>query len=153
MKNRLLNIVCGILITASLVVIARSAISMNRKQNRSVPQHESVSKVADPLTEVVFDDVLINVGAIPKDTTIYQSYTLRNSGTQPLVVYHVDPDCNCTNFELSSKIAMPNDSILIHLTVETKEKRLGMFMLNTVVKVNTQKQLYRLRLVGEVVKR
>ena len=153
MKNKLLNIICGILITVSLVVIIKSLISMHKEHRKSTLQYEAANKPADPLTEVVFDDVLINVGTLSNDTTIYQSYTLRNSGTNPLFVYHVDPDCNCTNYELSKNIAMPNDSILIHLTVDTKNKHLGMFMLNTVVQINTEKKLYRLRLVGEVVKR
>ena len=151
MKNRLLNVVCGILIVASLVIIARSLILMSKKQDREPPQYEQADKPSDPLTEVGFDETLVNVGTISNDTTIYQNYILRNFGTHPLIVYHVSPDCICSNFEISKGVAMPNDSIVIRLTVDTKGKQKGMFMLNTVVRVNTKTQFYRLRLVGDII--
>ena len=153
MKKHLLNIVCYTLITASLIVITRSLLSKPKKQNQRTWQYEEVTKSNDPLTEVDFDETLIDVGTISNDTTIYQSYTLRNTGAHPLIVYQVSPDCNCTNYEISKGIAMPNDSIIILLTVDTQGKHVGKFMLNTVLQVNTQRQLYRLRLVGDIVKR
>ena len=151
MKNRLVNIICGLLIAASLVVIIRSVISMSQKNFQST-KYKTIMKIADFLTEIDFDEMLIDVGEISNDTIIYQSYTLRNSGAHPLIVYHVDPDCNCTNFEISKGMAMPNDSITINLTVDTKNKQIGRFMLNTVVQVNTKKQFYLLKLIGEVIK-
>ena len=152
MKNRIVNIVCGILIIASLIIIARSLLSMSKKPNRKPQQDEMISKSSDPLTEIDFQETLLDVGNLSRDTTIYQIYTFRNTGTLPLIVYNVNPDCNCTSYDLSKTTAMPNDSIKLTLTVATKNKKIGMFMLNTVVTVNTKKHMYRLRLVGNVVK-
>ena len=152
MKNRLINIICGVLIITSLVIIARSLMAISKKSTREFPQYVDETKPSDPLTEVDFEETLIDVGKLPADTTIYQNYTLKNIGIHPLIVYQISPDCNCTNYEISKGIAMPNDSIFVRLTVDTKNKHIGMFMINTVVSVNTAKRMYLLKLVGEVVK-
>jgi len=52
MKDKLVNIICGILITASLIVFTRSLISMYKKNGQSSPQYKSIGNLhKDPLTE------------------------------------------------------------------------------------------------------
>ena len=153
MKNKWLNIICGVFILASLIVIAWSLISISEKQSNGSRRFVNISKLNDPLTEVTFDEVLFDVGKITVDSTIRQRYSFINSGIYPLIVYYIDPDCNCTNYEISKNIAMPNDSIIITLTIDMKDKRQGIFMLNSVVQLNTKKQFYLLRLIGDVVER
>lgn len=46
-------------------------------------------------------------------------------------------------------MALPGDSLTIDLTVDTKNKK-NRFMLSTVVRMNTDKGLYVLRLEGNV---
>ncbi len=103
----------------------------------------------DPITIVDFDDSMVNVGTLRKDTVIHHGYTFHNVGDKPLIVYYVSPDCNCTGYSISKKMALPGDSLTIDLTVDTKNKK-NRFMLSTVVRMNTDKGLYVLRLEGNV---
>jgi hypothetical protein len=155
MKKHIVTIICGAVILLSAGVIIRSLWMMHsgRTHGNPVDREQLVSseEYTNPLTTIAFDEKLIDAGDLPADTTIYQAYVLRNTGDKPLIVYNVAPDCNCTDYSLSQKIALPGDSITVNLTVEMKNKKTGMFMVNTVVKVNTEKQLYLLRLNGNVI--
>lgn len=153
MNKHVLNILCGVIMVISGVVIIHSVIKYNKKPTRVNPANEIIREEGelypDPLTEVEFDEKLHDFGILPKDTVVFKTYTLKNIGENPLVIYLINPDCNCTDYELSKKIAIPGDSIQIKLQVDTKGKE-KKFMVNTVVRVNTQLQMYRLRLTGEI---
>lgn len=150
MQKRTLNVLSTIIIIISAIVIIKSIVSIYKNKTSPSLFIQTEKPNNDPLTEIAFNEELRDAGDLSRDTIIYQNYTIRNIGNNPLIVYHVSPDCNCTDYDLSQRIALPGDSTIIRLTISTKGKQVGMFMLNTVIKVNTNKQFYRLRLIGNV---
>lgn len=63
----------------------------------------------------------------------------------------VHPDCNCTGYKLSQDVCAKNDSIQVVIDIDMHNKRLGKFMLTTIVALNTEQKLYRLCVEGEIV--
>ena len=148
MKKKVVNVIAYIIISLSGFVILLSYFNRNRI---SYDEEMLDASFDDPITEVFFEDKLIDVGNLHKDTVIKQSYTIINRGINSLIIYYVNPDCNCTDYSIEKKIAPPGDSVRIHLTIETSQKKRGMFMVNTIVKMNTKDQMYRLRLIGNII--
>jgi len=150
MKQSISNIVYVSIILFSFIIIAISVFFILKTSQNSKLINSNLELYNDPLTNAFFDSKLIDVGNLPQNTIILRDYILKNNGEHPLIVYYISPDCNCTDYKLSSKSAMPNDSIVVTLMIDTKNKNKGMFMLNTVLRANTPQQMYRLRLQGNI---
>jgi len=152
MKKHIGTIICGIVILFSIILIIKTVVGSNNKDHKSGLPHKGQSveiiPEEDPLTEMYYENKLIDLGFLKPDTIVHYDYTLKNIGENPLIIYHVSPDCNCTNYKLSKKIAPPGDSIILKLTIDTRGKR--KFMLNNTIKANTAIGFYRLRIAGEV---
>lgn len=149
-KKDIVNALCILFILLSGIVMVKSLLSLKRSNEISDKERTEIKN--DPLTMVDFDEGIINVGDIPRDTIIHHGWVFRNIGEKPLIVYFVSPDCNCTDYAVSKKVALPGDTLQIRLTVDTKNKK-NRFMLNTVVRMNTEKGLYVLRLEGNITDR
>lgn len=102
------------------------------------------------VTEVACDFEKFDIGDVSSDTIVTLNYTMKNVGEDSLHVLFVSPDCNCTGFRLSRQSAGIGDSIILSLDVDMKNKRKGIFMLNTVVGLNTKQRLYRISVEGNV---
>lgn len=85
-----------------------------------------------------------------RDTVISRDYVIRNLGNDTLNVLFVSPDCNCTGYKLSSPAVLPGDSIILSMDIDMHHKRIGKFMINTILALNTEKRLYRIKIEGEV---
>lgn len=92
-----------------------------------------------------------NIGKIKSDTIVSFRYVFKNTGTDSLRVLFVKPDCNCTGYKLSSNKVATNDSIVLSIDIDMHNKHKGKFMLNTVVKLNTEQKLYGIRVIGDVI--
>ena len=73
-----------------------------------------------------------------------------NTGADSLRVLFINPDCNCTSYKFSSMKVPANDSIVLTLDIDMRNKHRGNFMLSTVVALNTEQRLYGIRVTGEV---
>lgn len=103
-----------------------------------------------PITEVLIDNEICDFGNLSTDTIVVKKYTILNVGKNPLLIKEIYPDCHCTKYDISSYKAEPGDSILLNLEVSTKNKPLGEFTINTVVKINAQQPLNIFRLKGNI---
>ena len=140
---------CVLLLILSVILTINSILLLNKNTNVDEKTH-SFYKKKNVLTSVFIDDKMINVGELSSDTLISRNYIMKNIGIDTLYIYSVNPDCNCTGYSLSSNFALPGDSIIINIAVDTRKKKKGRFMLNTVVEANTDKRFYKLRLSGTV---
>ena len=104
----------------------------------------------DPTTTVVFEESLFDVGNVPNDTVINRTYKFRNMGKNPLILYYVDSGCSCTGYSVSEKIIMPDGTGEITLSLDTKEKSAGMFLVNATARMNTKDELHSLRIEGNI---
>lgn len=102
------------------------------------------------LTEVAADFSKTDIGSVKADTTITFRYLMVNVGEDRLKVLSVNPDCNCTGYELSQNNANKGDSIILTLDVDMRNKHKGRFMLSTVICLNTKQRLYPILITGEV---
>lgn len=91
-----------------------------------------------------------DIGTIQADTTVTFDYIFKNTGSDTLRVLFISPDCNCTGYKLSSKKVSTNDSIVLSLDINMRNKHKGEFMLNTVVGLNTEQRLYGIRVKGKI---
>lgn len=133
----------------SLVLCAISIILLAHKYfsyNKTVGEAEVY-----PNTTVECDLKHRDIGEIKSDTTVSFRYVFKNVGTNTLHVIFVKPDCNCTGYKLSSNKAAANDSIVLSIDIDMRNKHKGKFMLNTVVKLNTEQKLYGIRVTGDVI--
>ena len=103
------------------------------------------------LTSVIFDNQREDLGQIISDTIVSRTYCVKNIGTDTLHVLFISPDCNCTGYKFSDNKAAPGDSLTLRIDIDMRNKHLGMFMLNTVVGLNTKEHLYGICITGEVI--
>lgn len=131
-----------ILCITSIILLAHKYAS----RNKNVGEAEVY-----PNTIVDCDLKTKDIGEIKSDTTVSFRYVFKNIGTDTLHVIFVKPDCNCTGYQLSSNKAAANDSIVLSIDIDMRNKHKGKFMLNTVVKLNTEQKLYGIRVIGDVI--
>lgn len=135
----------GLLIVTAvfLILFAFEEIQSFSPQKNYVPNY--------PLTEVEVNMAQTDIGKIVSDTTIRVLYSFTNVGRDSLHVLFVHPDCNCTGYKLSQDVCAKNDSIQVVIDIDMHNKRLGKFMLTTIVALNTEQKLYRLCVEGDIV--
>lgn len=92
-----------------------------------------------------------DIGTVKSDTTLSFIYRMQNTGKDSLRVLYVSPDCNCTGYKLSKRIAGVGDSIMLTLNVDMRNKHDGRFMLSTVVGLNTEQREHIIIVEGNVV--
>ena len=153
MKQKIITIFCLSIIFFSILYAAKSFFSQQKSSQNPDENDLNIESYSDPLTEAFFDNKMIDIGDVYQNTIVFQDFVLKNTGEYPLIIYYVSPDCNCTDYFLSTQVAIPGDSIVITLEVNMKNKDKGMFMLNTVLRANTSDQMYRLRLQGNLLNR
>lgn len=102
-----------------------------------------------PLTELKIKEKVIKLKSVKAGEIATANYILYNIGKNPLVIDYVNPDCNCTSCEISDSITAPGDSMQITLKFNSEGKA-GTNFLNTVMKVNTPTELYKLGFVIHV---
>ncbi|MBQ2884123.1 MAG: DUF1573 domain-containing protein [Alphaproteobacteria bacterium] len=146
-KSKYVIISAAVIIYVAIVGLIVLSKYNNEISKQTIKYHNVAS------TKISFNDKGYDVGNVGKDTVFTKDYILKNIGEYPLFVKAIYPDCNCTSFETSSYLALPQDSLVISLTVATKNKRIGEFMLHTVVVTNTEEEYSLLKLVGNVVDR
>ena len=105
--------------------------------------NQSANNSKEPLTDLKFNKKFINFGTITQDTLLRAEYILYNTGQNPLKIKYVDPDCQCTSYNLSKNNILPNDSALITLNIDTHDKY-GEIKLYTIVCANTKAKFYKL---------
>lgn len=101
-KKNIVNIICFIILLLSLIMIIKSLCSLTTGGQQAIETTDTEIK-KDPITIVDFDDSMVNVGTLRKDTVIHHGYTFHNVGDKPLIVYYVRHDCNCTGYSISKK--------------------------------------------------
>lgn len=110
------------------------------------------SSVIQPVvetTDIKFNGKYVNFGEISADTLVTARFDFKNTGSNPLIIYHVNPDCSCTDFYLSNDAIKPGDSAYIELVLNT-EGKFGHQKIYAVVEANTEAKLYKLTLEADI---
>ena len=131
----------------SLISISYTTVRILRNSGSGTDMQQNQSS---SLTHSDFRDVKEQISPVCQDTVISRDYVIRNLGNDTLNVLFVSPDCNCTGYKLSSPAVLPGDSIILSMDIDMHHKRIGKFMINTILALNTEKRLYRIKIEGEV---
>ncbi|MFV2016515.1 MAG: DUF1573 domain-containing protein [Candidatus Heimdallarchaeota archaeon] len=121
----------------------------NRKEIKTIERKERLSSLNDSrrlteLTNIKFDTKLVDLGEIKEgDTTLTGRYIFKNTGSHPLLIEYVNPDCTCTDYEFTKDTISIGDEGFINLTYNIKNK-IGNQKLYAVVKANTDASFYKL---------
>ncbi|MFP4022932.1 MAG: DUF1573 domain-containing protein [Thiohalospira sp.] len=100
-------------------------------------------------TNLKFNNKYVNFGKLSVDTLVTARFDFKNTGSNPLIIYHVNPDCSCTDFYLSNDSVNPGDSAYIELVLNT-EGKFGYQKIYAVVEANTKAKLYKLTLEADI---
>lgn len=107
--------------------------------------HEIV-KISDvELTELQFDNKILDIGDVAMDTIVNVEYKFKNTGSANLKIEYVNPDCTCTGYAFTRNEIFPGEYGYVNLSFNTRDK-FGIQELYAVVKANTSVKFYRLKL-------
>ena len=101
-----------------------------------------------PLTTIEIPQDSINLKTIRYDEQPQATFTLKNTGTHPLLIKDVLTTCGCTNPQWEKRPVLPGQTREIIVTF--KPNSLGRFTKKIQVLCNTTLKLHDLRLVGFV---
>ncbi len=77
----------------------------------------SISVVAGPRISV--DNNVFEFGNVVEGIAIVHSFTLKNTGDEPLEIDDVKTPCGCTTTELSKKLLSPGESVVLDVQFDT----------------------------------
>lgn len=104
---------------------------------------------ADEQPDIIIQKKFRNLGDVKAGTILKERYYLVNNTNHIIHILKVNPECSCTNYNVSSYEIMPKDSIYIELVLDTTHK-LGSQTVYTMVKTDSKTAMYRLALKANI---
>ena len=89
------------------------------------------------LTEAIAHYDVINLGDMNQDSIekAIGVFYLKNCGNRNLIIYQLDRDCICTDYQVSDTLVQPNDSVKVEIIYD--KRHLGGFSHYVKVHCNT----------------
>ncbi|MDR1338697.1 MAG: DUF1573 domain-containing protein [Prevotellaceae bacterium] len=101
-----------------------------------------------PVTEVSVSSSEIKLFDLQKDKKSVATFTLKNTGNQPLLISSVNASCGCTKPSWDRRPVKPGKETSITLEIEPEEA--GFFHKTVQVYCNTEKGVIQFVISGEV---
>lgn len=96
---------------------------------------------ASSITSMKFDKLTQNFGKIKEDTENKASFTVTNTGKNPLIIDKVDVSCGCTTAKKPEKPIMPGKSDKIEIVFHPKVGQLNEQKKTVTVTANTEPEI------------
>ncbi len=93
------------------------------------------------LTSMTFDKMNYNFGKLKEDTENKVSYTVTNTGRNPLIIQKVDVSCGCTTAKKHEKPIAPGKSDIIEVVFHPKPGQLGEQKKTVTITANTNPKI------------
>lgn len=93
------------------------------------------------MTSMTFDKMLHNFGTIKEDTENKASFTVTNTGKNPLIIEKVDVSCGCTTAKKPEKPIAPGKSEKIEIVFHPKVGQLNEQKKTVTVTANTNPEI------------
>lgn len=116
------------------------------------PSRNSNKNENFPITNAEIIDRVHFLDSIPVDTVVSITYRIVNTGQDSLRVLKVSPDCSCTDFSVNKPVIDTGDTTYITLKYNSQQ-RLGENKINTIIKLNTPKRIYKITAYINVIER
>lgn len=155
MKDKTFIAGCSVVIAISLIITIFNVCrhdgnhTLYVKDPGTYSSEESIPRRNMENTKAEFDRQSADFGTIPRDTLISEKFILTNEGDKTLYVLDVNPNCQCTSYEVSPKYAEPGGKIVITLNFSSSNKA-GFQDIKSTVRLNTETGIYKLALKGNV---
>ncbi|MFN6014978.1 MAG: DUF1573 domain-containing protein [Flavobacteriales bacterium] len=104
-------------------------------------EQERIKLAESSLTSISFDKMLHNFGTIKEDSDNKASFTVTNTGKNPLIIEKVDVSCGCTTAKKPEKPIAPGQSDKIEVVFHPKVGQLNEQKKTVTVTANTDPKI------------
>ena len=131
----------AVLWTAILLCMVNksSTISLMKNTQALLPDEQQKA-----LTSMIISDTVTNI-RIAQGDTLKVGYEIINTGSDTLFLFDINPDCTCTDYQISAMSAAPADTIALNLIIDTRNK-IRDNLIHVVLETNTEEKMYMIRL-------
>lgn len=101
---------------------------------------------------VKFDEMLLDIGTFPKDSSVrHCTFKFKNLSQGKLYFYKASPDCPCVSIDLPKKPTPSGGRGEIHVTYDGRNKEIGEMRHWIYFNTNVEPKSFRLRISGVMV--
>lgn len=100
----------------------------------------------------VFSQKEVDLGVFKGDSLQTARFTMRNIGTDTLIIYHVYTGCRCTQPHTDSRIIAPGDSATLTVKYNGKGNTPGRIRQAITLRTNAAKPYHTVHIIGEILR-
>ncbi|MFN7707547.1 MAG: DUF1573 domain-containing protein [Sphingobacteriia bacterium] len=115
-----------------------------------VEENETVDAKRMPRTSIRFEAYTHDFGTLQEGAPAKHRFTFTNEGKHPLHLGHVEASCGCTTPQWSKDAIAPGAQGFIDVEFNSRGKRGQTFNKTITVHANTQPEVTKLSITGEV---
>jgi hypothetical protein len=113
---------------------------------------EDVKPAATTGARIAVEPLSFDFGRVLPDKTLTKEFSIRNYGSQDLVIENVSTSCGCTVAELQTKTIKPGKNTPLQVSLTTRAGQQGKMVKSVLIKSNDPgKPTFELKLEAEVV--
>lgn len=90
------------------------------------------------------EESLFYAGDVKIGQVIEHSFKFKNNSNETVLILEKTMSCNCTQLKTSLDTIQPNQSTILNVTIDTKDKSLGKNIATITVKTNGTRRFYLL---------
>lgn len=124
-------------ILISVVTLTTSCLTKNEKNINIQATNEEIQ----PITTIVFEERIIDIGDVAPDTILTQDYQFKNTGDYNLKIDFIQTDCSCSDYKINSETIPPGEKGYIKLFLDTSNK-VGKQIIHATMSCNTDDKFY-----------
>jgi hypothetical protein len=134
-------------IIIAIMAITICACQSKEKVNTDIIKQEKV-KINDETIIEKTKGLLVNEKNIFKDLILKKGEVLKqkflfvNKGSEQVEILGYTTSCNCTSITVAKNILQPNDSTIVEIVMESKEKLIGKDKITATLTTNGQRKYY-----------
>ncbi|MFN3758923.1 MAG: DUF1573 domain-containing protein [Algoriphagus aquaeductus] len=134
-----------IIFVFTISILSCSTRDKNIHFEQSLVSLKGIEEDSSGKEAIQFSTKLLELGNIDKDTLIEGRFVLKNFGKQDVKINYVNPDCTCTNYDISKDYIPVNDSIILTLRFDTSGYT-GDQNLTAVISTDSEIKFYKVQM-------
>jgi hypothetical protein len=146
MKKQYNTLLSMLLVAAALLA---ASFNVQAQAIEKAPQAEQTPSPATPLTTISFEEAEIDFGVVKEGELVSRTFTLKNTGTEPLILSNARGSCGCTVPEWPREAIAPGETASIKVDFNTTHKP-GKRSQRVTITANTDPPQTFISLNGEV---